>query len=107
MLKLFALGCVVLGGYSLAILYTIFLFSFIQTFWGGQALAFYRKHACVCVCGRNMLMLFPPTPDCFRSKIYFKLETYAALLQHVCGLHPEVPDTNKISRLLQYQHIYS
>ena len=92
------------GGIALpfCILFFVFVYS---NFLGGQALAFYRKH--VCVCGRNMLMLFPPTPDCFRSKIYFKLETYAALLQHVCGLHPEVPDTNKISRLLQYQHIYS
>ena len=78
MLKLFALGCVVFGGYSLAILYTfvyILFFVFVYAnFLGGQALAFYRKH--VCVCGRNMLMLFLPTPDCFRSKLYFKLETF-------------------------------
>ena len=104
MLKLFALGCVVLGGYSLAILYTIFCFRLFKLFGGVKPWHFIEN---MCVCGRNMLMLFPPTPDCFRSKIYFKLETYAALLQHVCGLHPEVPDTNKISRLLQYQHIYS
>ena len=42
-------------GYSLAILYTICLFSFLQTFFWGQALAVYRKD----VCGRNMLMFFP------------------------------------------------
>ena len=56
----------ILWGYSLAILYTICFFRFMQTFLGVKPWHF------IVTCVWKKYVDFFPRPDCFCSKIYFK-----------------------------------